>query len=270
MKMGTTMRRAISVTGALGILGVVGFAGSAASADVLVSQPSDRPSQQSFFSDSFPGQFFSQRMADNFTLTSDAEVTGIRWWGGSQNFSSPDVDNMVSWTVTLFGLDGFGGPDIATAIDLGTFTFAETNAVATGATLFGGGIEYMHEISFAVSISTPVSTGSASARPSGSPAGDAWVWSGSTAGDLVNATDFFTGSGFTVFDPTANDLAFEVIGVPAPASVGLLAFAGVFCRAPSLSLQVGAGSELSHPSSGITIRVMYSKSFSLRSSSSMR
>jgi hypothetical protein len=210
--------------------GVIGVFGVAASGDVLVSQPSDRAGSPSFFSDAVAGQFFSQRMADNVTLTSDAEVTGIRWWGGSQNFSSPDVDNMVSWTVTLFGLDGFGGPDIATAIDLGTFTFAESNAVATGATLFGGGIEYMHEISFAgldldageywISVGATL----------GFPAGDAWVWSGSTAGDLVNATDFFTGSGFTVFDPTANDLAFEVIGVPAPASVGLLAFAGVVSR----------------------------------------
>ena len=55
------------------------------------------------------------------------------------------------------------------------------------------------------------------------PAGDGWVWSGSTVGNLVNATDFIDGNGIVVFDPTANDLAFEIIGVPEPASIGLLA-----------------------------------------------
>ncbi len=210
--------------------GVIGVFGVAASGDVLVSQPSDRASSPSFFSDAVPGQFFSQRMADNFTLSGDSEVTGIRWWGGSQNFSSPDVTNMVSWTVVLFESDGFGGVDESSAIDLGSYTFAQTNAVATGATLFGGGIEYMQEISFAgldlnageywISVGATLEA----------PGGDAWVWSGSTVGDLVNGTDFFDGSGFSVFNPTFNDLAFEVVGVPAPASAGLLAFTGLVSR----------------------------------------
>lgn len=219
------MRNAMLTGGVCGVMMVC-----SAGAGVLVSQPSDRPASPSFFSDAVSGQFFSQRMGDNFTLSGDSEITGIRWWGGSQNFQSPDVTNVVSWTVVLFEADGFGGVDTASAIDLGTYTLGETNAVATGSSMFGGGIEYRQEVSFeAVDLAAGdywISIGATLE----SPAGDAWVWSGSTVGDLVNASDFFDGNGFRVFDPTFNDLAFEVVGVPAPAAGGLLAVAGLFAR----------------------------------------
>lgn len=200
-----------------------GLVAGTASANVLYSQPSDQPDQPSFFSDAVSGQFFRQRMADNFSLQSASLITGIRWWGGSQNFQVPDVSNMASWTLWLYADDGSGNVDLNTEINLGTYIFSQTNAVATGHALFGGGIEYQQEISFdALALASGnywVSIGATLEVP----AGDAWVWAGSSVGDLVNATDFFTGSGFTTFDPTFNDLAFEVLGVPAPASVTPLA-----------------------------------------------
>lgn len=205
-------------------------AGFADAGNTLYSQASDRVDQPSFFSDAVAGQFFSQRMADNFTLSGDSSISGIRWWGGSQNFQFADVVNVISWSVKLYSDNGFGTVSLASEIDLGNFSFAETNAVATGASLLAGGIEYQQEISFdAIDLAAGdywVSIGATLE----SPGGDAWVWSGSTRGDLVNATNFFDGGGFITFDPTFNDLAFEVIGVPAPGAMVPLLGAFAFAR----------------------------------------
>lgn len=214
----------------LSVLGVSILA-TVAGADTLYSQPSDRPSQPSFFSDAISGQFFSQRMADNFTLSGDSEITGIRWWGGSQNFQFADVVNMSSWTVKLYSDDGFGNVDGASEIDLGTYTLGQTNATQTGESLSGGGIEYMQEISFAGIDLTAGNYWLSVGATLEVPGGDGWVWSGSTVGDLVNATDFFDGNGYSTFDPTFNDLAFEIIGVPAPgAAIPVLATLAVGSR----------------------------------------
>lgn len=203
-----------------------------ASADVLYSQPNDRPSEASFFSDAVEGQFFNQRVADNFTLGADSTVDAVRFWGGSQNFQFASPANMASWTVRIFGADGSGG------VDLGNEVFAQTylnggdpamTMSATGDLNLGGGQVFEHFAQTGgVSLAAGdywVSVGATLVNPGA----DAWVWAGSTVGDLVNATDFYDANGFIVFDPTFNDLAFEIEGtvVPAPASAAAIGFAGL-------------------------------------------
>lgn len=211
---------------ACGLVLGLAFAASA-SADVLYSQPNDRPNQISFFSDAVSGQFFSQRMADDFVLGGDAMISGVKWWGGSQNFQFDDLTNMTSFTVLILGDDN--GPDLGNVLASITLDTASTNPIETENLLFAGGQQYEQEIAFGAPVAVNggetlwVSIGATLVQP----AGDAWVWSGSTVGNLVNATDFFDGSGFIVFDPTANDLAFEIIGVPEPATAGLLALGAV-------------------------------------------
>lgn len=195
---------------------------SSAFAEVYV-QDSDQPSQASFFSDAVAGQFFSQRMADNFTLASDTEVTQIRWWGGSQNFQFADLTNMSSYTVRIFA-DDLSTEVFSTTVDT---ELSSLSVSATGATLFGGGMEFEYTLDLGSALS--LSGGSEYWISIGSTlvngGADAWVWSGSSMGDLVNATDFFNGSGFTVFDPTFNDLAFAI--VPSPGSASVLVGAGL-------------------------------------------
>jgi hypothetical protein len=208
---------------------IVAAAAVAPASASIYLQASDRPNQPSFFSDAVAGQFFSQRMADNFTLDSDAEATAIRWWGGSQNFQFEDIVNMISYTVVIYASDEFGEPDTANILYQSTngLGSADLDAVATGASLLNGGIEYAYTLNLegplALTAGTQywISVGATLALPGG----DAWVWSGSSTGDLVNASDFFNGSGYTVFDPTFNDLAFEII--PTPGSTALLALAGL-------------------------------------------
>lgn len=58
-----------------------------------------------FFSDAVPGQFLSQRRADDFVLSSDAQTTGVHGWGRSQNFQFADLTNRSSFTVHILGDD---------------------------------------------------------------------------------------------------------------------------------------------------------------------
>ena len=190
----------------------------------LYSQPSDRPAQPSFFSDAVAGQFFSQRMADNFTLANAGTATALRWWGGSQNFQFADTVNMASYTVVIYAAAPLtGAPDTANILFQATVSTEDAglDVTATGFSNVNGGIEYRYTLTLdnalQLDAATPywISVGATLVNPSA----DAWVWSGSTVGDLVNATDFFGSSGYTVFDPTANDMAFEIIPAPGPLAV---------------------------------------------------
>jgi len=205
-----------------GIVLALGLYAGSASAGIY-SQLSDQPSAQSFFSDAVAGQFFSQRMADNFTLGADAAASSVRWWGGSQNFQFADTNNMSSYTVVLYEADGSGAPGSVIYSDTVTDESARLGLSQTGATLFGGGIEYQYtlELESAVSLSAGTEYWISVGATLVDGGADAWVWSGSSVGDLVNATDFFSGSGYTVFDPTFNDMAFEIVPSPSTAVMGL-------------------------------------------------
>lgn len=191
----------------------------AARADVLYSQGNDQPARPSLFSDGVAGQFFSQRMADNFTATGGWEMTGLRWWGGSQNFQFRDLTNMRQFAVRIYE-DGGGAPDAEIYGEV--FDKAATSPTATGLILSGQGFQYEQ----VVTLTTPVqlvagrgywvSVGAILDQP----AGDAWVWNHSSMGDGINATDFFTGGQYLTF--TSGDMALQVLGsVPAPGASGM-------------------------------------------------
>lgn len=214
------MRASRCVFGVFGVVMAMGV-GVSARAEVIYSQPNDQPSRPSLFSDGVAGQFFSQRMADNFTASASATMTGLRWWGGSQNFQFRDLTNMTAFVVRIYE-DGGGVPDAE--IFNQTFAKSDTGPAATGFLLSGQGIQYAHT----VELSSPVMlTGGMSYWVSvgailDQPSGDAWVWCHSSVGDGVNASDFFTGGQYVTF--TSGDMAFEVLGaVPGPGSAGGLA-----------------------------------------------
>lgn len=203
-----------------------------ASASVVYSQPNDRPDQPSFYSDGAPGQWFNQRMADDFILSAPCDITGVRWWGGSQNFQFPDLTNMGGFRILILP-EANGVPDLNNPLADAEFVMADSNPVPTGEMIFGGGIQYEHNYTFAAPV--PVNAGQRYWVSIGAFLytwwADAWVWSGSTVGDLINATDHFDANGFTVFNPTFNDLAFEIDAVPEPASALLLLAGAAFVTA---------------------------------------
>ncbi len=53
-------------------------------------------------SDSVPDQVYGQMVADNFTLVdSDATLTGINWWGGSDGQKNSGLDNFETFTIKI-------------------------------------------------------------------------------------------------------------------------------------------------------------------------
>jgi hypothetical protein len=215
----------MAITVRASMLSLLAAVTPAMAGDVLYSQPNDRPGQPSFFSDAVAGQFFSQRTADDFVLTGNATLTAVRFWGGSQNFQFSNLQNMDSFTISIYADNaGSVGDEIAST----TLSTEAISTVDTGLTNLGGGIVYEHEASIA-----PTALGAGRYWVSVgatlfNPGADAWVWAGSTEGNLINATDFFNGNGFVTFDPTFNDLAFEIVGVPTPGSIAVVGLGGLF------------------------------------------
>lgn len=174
-----------------------------------------------FFSDAVQGQFYAQRIADNFVLTRDATINGANWWGSSENFfGPPDLSNFASFTIEIFD----GNFD---SIYVETFLTSDTNAVATGLLNSGGGEQFFQSVKFSQQVALLGSTeywisiGTTNVEANG----DAWVWS-TAAGDMILASDGFDGTGFNVFTETG-DAAFELQEIPAPGAAALLAISGL-------------------------------------------
>lgn len=58
--------------------------------------------EQAFASDSVPGQFNNQRLAEAFSLSIPAEIARMKWWGRSEGAFFEDLQNMETFTVAVF------------------------------------------------------------------------------------------------------------------------------------------------------------------------
>jgi hypothetical protein len=188
----------------------------------------------------FPGEGFSSTYdptaafaflaADNFALASPQTVGSVRWWGNSDNFGLPDLQNFTEFTVTLHQrlANGLPGPiiyqeEFATAntnpVDTGllsinnTRVWQQTAALTTPQALSAG--QYM----LAVGVSGYVNN-----------QGSIWFWNTSLEGDDFIAFDNYDGTGWRPFGQPL-DLSFELLAIPEPAAAatalgGLLVLAG--------------------------------------------
>ncbi len=197
-------------------------------ADVVYEQLPDL-SLGGYFSDGVPGQFYSQRVADDFSLGAATTITGVSFWGGSEFFIFPDLSNFSDFVVEVFA-DNAGA--VGASVYSETFTTANTNPVFDGFGIAGQDI-YYHTVNF----SAPVAVGAGGYWLSVgsiniSPGDDAYAWNiaAAVANDQI-AADFFDGNGFQVFTGTG-DVAFQIHAVPEPGTASLvgLAVAGLFVR----------------------------------------
>lgn len=197
---------------ASGICGVGGFAGAAP----LYSQPNNTPTQGGFFSVGSAGQFFTQRMADDFTIAGGT-VTKLRWWGSSQNFAFADLTNITGFDVAVYG-DDEGIPDAGNVLYHSAPALAGLTITPTGGISIAGAIQYQ----FDLDISPLALAGGKYWFSVGgllaNPFGDTFVWNVSSTGDSANASFFYPNSGWIAFQESAN-MAFEI--VPAPGVLGL-------------------------------------------------
>lgn len=189
----------------------------------IYSQPSESP--DGFFSDGVKGQYWSQRIADNFTLGSNYTVDGIRWWGGSENYIFDDLTNFKNFVVEFYS-DAGGKPGTS----LGQFVIDKNN---TGATYTGlnnslGGKEYKMEAGISINLLGGVPYWVSIGSQNFNPGDDGFVWSTNFSnGDGNIAADFFDGNGYQGFF-VGSDQAFELMGaIPAPGSAALLGLGGL-------------------------------------------
>ena len=112
----------------------------------------ENPTSSDYFgffepADAISGQRNDQITADNFTITgSDAYITKIKWWGGSDNWNSSDNDNFSDIVIKIFTELDFA-PDYRNILVGKKIRFAETNLTYVG---FGaaeaGALVYEHEV----------------------------------------------------------------------------------------------------------------------------
>ncbi|MCC6428743.1 MAG: PEP-CTERM sorting domain-containing protein [Phycisphaerales bacterium] len=207
------------------ILALLVVAGAAtANAAVLDSNPQDFGANFGFgfYSDGDPGYFYSQQMAENFTLSSASNITGANWAGASEFFLFPDYTNMYGFQVMIMA-DSGGAP--------GAVLYAEDFATAaTSPTLQGqnglGSNVYAQSATFSSALNN-VPAGNYWISIGGlltSPGDDAWVWADGTNDDGLAYSLTPDSGGWTVFNDGATSGTFEVVGtvVPAPGSLALL------------------------------------------------
>jgi hypothetical protein len=189
----------------------------------IYSQPSE--SADGFFSDGVPGQFWSQRIADNFVLDNDYVVDGIRWWGSSENYLSNDLTNFKNFVIEFYD-DAGGAP--GASIGQVVVDKNNTNPTLTGAQNSGGGLEYLMETSLNLHLLGGVAYWVSVGSENVNPGDDGFVWSTNfTHGEGNIAADFFDGAGYQPLF-VGSDQAFELTGaVPAPGAAAVLGLGGM-------------------------------------------
>jgi len=170
--------------------------------------------QNGFFSDGNQGvQFYDNRIADDFQLAAAASVNQVAWWGGSENFNSPDILlNTSAFVIKFYSSAIPTEPPIASfTIPIGSIT-----AVATGNLNVAGGTEYL----FTANLPTPVPVPGGTSYSIHIGAiliggfGDAFAWHTANANNAFSA-DGITGANDGIWEPQAgDDLAFRLFGDP--------------------------------------------------------
>lgn len=177
-----------------------------------------------WFSHSEPREIRNFKHADDFTLTADATVGSVRWWGLSEGRFRDDLGNFDAFTIEFYLADQ-SGPDPLPGILIAstTLTLGLTDPTLTGrADPANGAFEYAH----AANLDAPVhllagqtyflaiSARSINGRR------DGWKWSDADGSDRLSATFAWTTGEWSAFIDT--DSAFELIAVPAPGSAVLV------------------------------------------------
>ena len=177
----------------------------------------------------FPGEGFSSTFdssaafaflaADNFTLGSTQTIGRVRWWGNSDDFGLPNLQNFTQFTVKLHQRLGNGLP--GPAIYSEAFATANTNPVDTG--LLSTNNTHVWQQTAALTTPQTLAAGQymLSVGVSGyvNNQGSIWFWNTSLEGDDFIAFDAYDGQGWRPFGQPL-DLSFELLAVPEPASLG--------------------------------------------------
>lgn len=208
------------------IVGLAGLGfGFPALADITVySQPAtpvDANVGLGFYSQSEPRVRKNYKHADDFTLTQDASIGGVVWWGQSSRHTHADLRNFDTFLIEFMAVRDVNGQALPGDV-LASYEFAigDTAPFATGRVTPGGALEHRHEVTLPSAFEADAGTRyfvaiSAGMILTNSPS-DAWQWQDAeTVNGWSGVYTWPTGlwSGFQ-----DTDSAFELIAVPAPAA----------------------------------------------------
>ena len=201
------------------IIGIITVAGIAAGASAQVWQ--QLPDYNGclgcgFFSDAVPGQYWSQRIADNFNLGGSKTINRVVWWGMSEYFIYPNLTNFSAWTIEFY--DSSFQQIASQMINKGNITITQD------ANIFGDYWVYKFDVMISpVSVDNGwISIGSHNISPND----DGFAWHFGLSGDGTIAADFFNGNGYQQF-PGAGDVAFALYEIPAPGTLALVGLGGL-------------------------------------------
>lgn len=211
-------------------LAALAVAACSSSAQTAFSQPFTPASIGGAISEGVAGGFFNERQADNFALTSPANIQQVRWWGAEEGFFSVDFPgNIAGFRVEIFQ-DAAGLPGAPLATE--TVAIADLETASTGLSFaFGQEVfQFTHTLStpIALNAATPYwfSVGVIPVAPLGNADSFFWAFTPAGTGDGARAFEDPVFSGFAAEPTPADDMAFELI-IPAPGSVALLGLVGL-------------------------------------------
>jgi hypothetical protein len=206
-----------------------------AHAEVVYSQPTTTDAGDvglGWYSSSEPRPTRNFRHADNFTLGADTSITSVRWWGLSEGVSHTDLSNFDSFTIEFWTNRMVPNGNIRPRelILSTTLNVKETNTTETGRAGASGALEYVHEAALGEAVELLggeiywVSISASSIDPSA----DVWQWQDSDDFDTLSSSFDYGQNRWVVLEDT--DSAFELIAVPSPGSVGVLAMGGLLAQ----------------------------------------
>lgn len=200
---------------------------AAANAAVLSSNPQDFGANfgLGFYSDGAPGYFYSQQIAENFSLSVASNITGVNFSGASEFFSFPDYTNITGFNVQILA-DAGGVPGEVIYSEVVTSAGSALQGVnALGSNVYKTSATFSSPINNLAAGNYWVSIGGILANGFG----DAWVWADGTVDDGIAYTFNPNGGGWTAYNDGSTSGTFEIVGteVPAPAGLGLLGLAGI-------------------------------------------
>lgn len=173
-----------------------------------------------FYSDSLASngsQWYSQSVAESFTIADNSTVSSITFWGGSEFLFNDDNSNISSFEINIF--DGS-----FTSVATWTLSLASVAPTVSG---LNGSLTGNTGYFYTATVSQALAAGSYFMNIGANlvdPNGDAWGWS-LADGDLDIKANFMDGNGW-IDEPGFGDTAFRidgtVDGVPEPASLAVL------------------------------------------------
>jgi len=192
---------------------------------IAFDSPPSGTSADGYIADGQAFQFYSQRIAGSFTPVQWGLSKGLTFWGSSENFSTPGLENVTQFYVSILN-DNAGTPGLVLGEQ--TLFLNQFTVTPTGRDNALGGHEYKFTIADA-GFRVPMTPGTTYWMNIGAvlddPQADAWGWTFSQTQSWPTASNPFQAPGWQTV-PGANGVSFQLTAVPAPGTVLLAAVAG--------------------------------------------